>query len=130
MAPDLEKGVVETKYRPGYPSLAAFIASDPDHSIAVYRRFDYLSARNLLYLQSELAELEAQLHTFDQEDLRSSDDDLDNNFARDWKAYRERARDPTSRENKGLDLAIRIREKMKEYRKPSFFIVLATSQLI
>lgn len=48
---------IETKeYLPGYAELAAYISVDPDCQI--YRRFDRLAARNLLYLQSELATLE------------------------------------------------------------------------
>ena len=43
----------------GYPSLAEDISSDPDRTFLVFRRFDKLAVRNLLYLQSELAELEA-----------------------------------------------------------------------
>ncbi|KAF2622485.1 hypothetical protein BU25DRAFT_443147 [Macroventuria anomochaeta] len=42
----------------GFPSLAQFIASDPDHTSLVFRRLDRLAARNLLYIQSELVELE------------------------------------------------------------------------
>jgi hypothetical protein len=45
----------------GFPSLANFIASDHDRTSLVFRRFDKLAARNLLYLQSELAELEARM---------------------------------------------------------------------
>ena len=43
----------------GYPSLAEDISSDPDRTSLVFRRFDRLAVRNLLYLQSELVELEA-----------------------------------------------------------------------
>ena len=43
----------------GYPSLAEDIASDPDRTSLVFRRFDKLAVRNLLYLQSELVEVEA-----------------------------------------------------------------------
>ena len=111
---DREKDAVEVKYIHGYPSLAAFIASDPGHSTAIYRRFDFLSARNLLYLQSELVELEGQLRAFDQEDLQKADCD-ENDIARDWKVFEEKARDPASTEKKRLELAIRIRKKLKEY---------------
>jgi hypothetical protein len=52
------------EYLPGYAELAAYISIDPDFQI--YRRFDRLSARNLLYLQSEMAELE---EWFDQRDI-------------------------------------------------------------
>jgi hypothetical protein len=44
----------------GYPSLTEDIASDPDRTSLVFRRFDKLAVRNLLYLQSELVELEAK----------------------------------------------------------------------
>ena len=40
----------------GYPSLAHFIARDGE--AAIFRRYAGLSARNLLYLQSQLYELE------------------------------------------------------------------------
>ena len=43
----------------GYPSLAEDISSDLDRTSLVFRRFDRLAVRNLLYLQSELVELEA-----------------------------------------------------------------------
>jgi hypothetical protein len=51
----------------GYPQYAAFIATDPDRSTAVYRRFERLAARNLLYLESQLADLEAKQDTLDDE---------------------------------------------------------------
>jgi len=40
MVNDIEKDAVEVVYVKGYPSLAAFIASDHDKSTAIYRRFD------------------------------------------------------------------------------------------
>lgn len=46
-------------YVHGFGSLASFIASDEDHSTSIYKRFDDLASRNLLYFQSELAELAA-----------------------------------------------------------------------
>ena len=48
-----------TQYPMGYPRFAAFVANDEDRSTTIYRRFERLSARNLLYLETELAELEA-----------------------------------------------------------------------
>jgi hypothetical protein len=64
---------VETAHiRPlvGFPSLADLIGSDPDRTSLVFRRFDKLAARNLLYLQSELAELEARLVRWNQSNHR------------------------------------------------------------
>jgi hypothetical protein len=60
----VESGYVDNRrpwnqYTMGYPRYAAFIANDEDRSTTIYRRFERLSARNLLYLETELSELEA-----------------------------------------------------------------------
>lgn len=55
-------------YIDGFPALAAFIASDPDRSTFIYKRFDRLASRNILILQSELADMQSQLDAFDRED--------------------------------------------------------------
>jgi hypothetical protein len=47
----------------GYPRLAAFLSSD--ENFMLYRRFDYLQARLLLYKQDELRELEGELDHLD-----------------------------------------------------------------
>tara|TARA_R110002060_G_scaffold59247_6_gene69119 strand:- start:660 stop:971 length:312 start_codon:yes stop_codon:yes gene_type:complete len=60
MHSDVENDALKVIYLKRYPSLAAFIASDKDKSTAIYRRLDRLSARNLLYLHSELPELQAR----------------------------------------------------------------------
>jgi hypothetical protein len=43
----------------GFPSLAHFMSEDTEG--AIFHKFDRLSARNLLYLQSNLNELRAKL---------------------------------------------------------------------
>jgi hypothetical protein len=60
-----------TRYPMGYPRFAAFIANDEDRSTTIFRRFQRLSARNLLYLESELAYLEAEQDRLDQESRKS-----------------------------------------------------------
>ena len=45
---DLEKGHMTLVPVVDFPSLAGFIASDEDKSTSIYRRFERLSARNLL----------------------------------------------------------------------------------
>jgi hypothetical protein len=62
-----------TPYLSGYPSFAAFIHQDPD--AAIYRKFERLSARNLLYLQSELHDLEGQLQALDREDTEDAENE-------------------------------------------------------
>lgn len=57
----------------GFPRVAHKIASDPDKTAFLFRRFDQLSARNLLYLEAELAELESQQNKFDDQDLIAAD---------------------------------------------------------
>ena len=67
----------------GYPRFAAFISSDEDRSTTIYRRFERLSARNLLYLETELQELEA---TQDRLDASSR---LDQNLASSMQSLEE-----------------------------------------
>ena len=63
LAIDLEQNRSVVRPLDGYPSLAEVISSDPDRTSLVFKRFDKLAVRNLLYLQSELVELEAmQVH--------------------------------------------------------------------
>jgi hypothetical protein len=54
---------VET-YRKGYPEFAAFI--DSSESFRLFRRFGWLRARRLLFLQHGLGKLERQLRQVDQ----------------------------------------------------------------
>jgi hypothetical protein len=49
----------------GYGLVSEFISSDAD--LNIFRRFLALNARNILYLQSELMELEARLEQLDEE---------------------------------------------------------------
>ena len=114
MAKDSEKHVGEIGYVRGYPSLAAFIASDCDKSTAIYRRFDRLAARDLLYMQSELVELEAKQDAFDTEDLRGTLEDKDG--ARSWQALKRRATESgDTREKERLEVIQDIRKKLKDY---------------
>ena len=60
-----------TQHVMGYPRFASFISNDEDRSTTIYRRFERLAARNLLYLETELQELES---TSDQLDASSKID--------------------------------------------------------
>ena len=109
-----EDGKIEIRYIKGYPSLAAFIASDRDKSTAIYRRFDRLSARNLLYLQSELVELEARQDRYDAEDLERPTQEKAS--ARNWQTFKEKAAETNNVcEKERMELALDIRAKIKEY---------------
>lgn len=96
----------------GYPTFAEFIARDRD--AAIYRRFERLSARNLLYQQSELHELERQLQELDHEDAK----DINNQAARKAAVYWERFINDTSEEGEARrSLQAKIKAKLKEYHK-------------
>lgn len=98
---------------PGYPSFAHFVSQDGD--AAIYRRYESLSARNLLYFQSELHELEGQLEELDAADVkeRDFDDDEPRKIARLWHRY---ARADNQRALRHRALQAKIRAKIKEYR--------------
>ncbi|KAL8853049.1 MAG: hypothetical protein Q9221_002079 [Calogaya cf. arnoldii] len=50
----------------GYPQLASTISSQPDSVLKpVYRKFETLNNRILLYLQDEISELESDIHDLD-----------------------------------------------------------------
>ena len=49
-----------------YRTFTSFMTSDPE--LLIFRRFDHINVRNLLYLQSELMALEARLKECDEQD--------------------------------------------------------------
>ncbi|KAL2786083.1 hypothetical protein BJX66DRAFT_313489 [Aspergillus keveii] len=120
MSPDLEHNGLELHYVKGFPSLAQFIARDYDHSTFILKRFDELTARNLLYLQSELADLQALQEQYDREDVKASWEAKEGR--RDWEKFKSRA-DPNSgtefsqEEQKRMDLALKIRKTLREYKE-------------
>ena len=72
---DTEAAESESEYPNGFASLAAFIASDPDSTSAIFRRFQRLATRNLLHLQSRLQKLEADMDELDGQVLHTGDKD-------------------------------------------------------
>ena len=115
MSDDTEKGR-QCSQPIGFAGLADFIASDKEHSTSIYRQFERISARNILYIQSELRELELQQDAFDREDAAGDDDALAS--AMEWELLRERAEDPNNgKDIQRLELIKKIREKVKEYRE-------------
>ena len=98
-----------------YPSFADFIASDPE--LSVFKRFNYLSSRNLLYLQSELLDLQTQLQDFDEEDYNGMDGEILLS-AKCWETFTARAKESQHpREKERMDTIRKIRISMKEYQE-------------
>lgn len=108
---DLEAMSTAHRHLEGYPSFSKFIAKDKD--AAIYRKFENLSSRNLLYLQSELHDLERQLEIIDREDAKNIDNERAQRAARYWTHFSEDS------DNQALvrrTLQGNIRVKIKEYR--------------
>ncbi|KAL8730387.1 MAG: hypothetical protein Q9181_004684 [Wetmoreana brouardii] len=96
----------------GYPSFAHFIARDSD--AAIYRKYSHLSARNLLYLQSELHELEERLKNLDKEDGKDTHNEEAQKAARNWNYYSD-PRNERACQHRALQKEIRA--KIKEYHE-------------
>ncbi|KAH6851651.1 hypothetical protein B0T12DRAFT_484158 [Alternaria alternata] len=106
----------------GFPSLAAFIASDPDHTSLVFRRFDRLAARNLLYLQSELAELQAKQDEYDAQDQGLGMGNFHaKECAMNWESFRDASEANNDQQKERMKLVVDIRGKLKEYREALMF---------
>jgi hypothetical protein len=99
-----------TRRLEGYPTFAAFIARDRD--AAIYRKFEHMSARSLLYLQSELHELEGKLEGLDDADSKSSSFETEA-VGRAWHHYNSETNE-RGKEHRQLQAEIKI--KLKEYR--------------
>ena len=112
---DVEKVPIDDR-KNGYASLASFIALDPDNETFIYRKFDELSARNLLYLQSELLYLERKLKRLDDEVRRTDDPDVQD-AARTWEELIRQVDDGEPNAQEKMNLIIQMRAKIKEYRK-------------
>ena len=122
-AGDVEKANRKPKPINGFPRVASKIASDPDKTSTIYRRFDRLSARNLLFLEAEIAEFEALQDEYDVTDLKHQDD-MTINCHSDWREFVKYADEKHAdgkfaqpRQRGRMELALKIKEKLKEYRK-------------
>ena len=91
----------------GNPSLADFLAQDPDHETYVFRKFKKLAVRNLLYLQGELSALEEQVEALEHGAAKSDDPEVHLSM-RSWRVLDENAQKP-GREG---SLEHRLREVM------------------
>ncbi|MCJ1382292.1 hypothetical protein MMC17_005405 [Xylographa soralifera] len=101
----------------GFPTVAHFITQDQDNTSTIYRRFDSLSARSLLYLQSYLQRLEADQTTLDDEVLKTYDRDS-KDAASSWEAFEDFARDGLhDLEKRRMELAKEIKTALREYHE-------------
>jgi hypothetical protein len=111
-SPDIELGLQQPPLD-GYAEVSEFIAGDPDNETFVFRRFHKTSARNLLYLQAEILELERRQEEYDRE---QADMELAQ-AGRRWETFARNAKIPDREgEQLRMELAREIRVKIKEYR--------------
>ncbi|KAF2261205.1 hypothetical protein CC78DRAFT_546846 [Lojkania enalia] len=93
----------------GYPMLAAKMELQPE--VSLYRRFGGLNARNLLYLQAEIAILEKDLYEFEVEDNK---DNLGEKryYAESWFWLSQSQNDG---DTKQLNTVLKLRELLSQY---------------
>lgn len=99
----------------GFAQVARWVALDPDKETSIYRKFDELAARNLLYLQSELLVLENKLDQLDRNDAKSDDMDLADAIMT-WETLERQYNTGSEKARVRMDLIVKIRAKLKEYR--------------
>lgn len=107
--------IAPTPQKEGFADVARWISLDPDNETFIYRRFNQLAARNLLYLQSELLALEKQLDELDKNDAFSDDMTLKDS-ARTWEILTELYENGNTEAKARMDLIVKMRAKLKEYR--------------
>ncbi|KAK9790475.1 putative DUF6594 domain-containing protein [Seiridium cardinale] len=105
----------------GFPRVANKIASDPDRTGTIYRRFDRLASRALLLMEAEIAELEALQDKYDEED-RLRGDRLSGESRSKWSTFEKQASEKDNNgimvnpaEAKRMELAMVIRDKLEKY---------------
>ncbi|KAK5090277.1 hypothetical protein LTR05_000448 [Lithohypha guttulata] len=99
-------------YSHGYQKLSCLMAKLPE--FAIYRRFGRLNSLNLLYLQSELHDLEETLYKISQPIACSTDKRI-RMADLGWRALSNT--DKAGPHNEQYKLVLRIREVLKEYNE-------------
>jgi hypothetical protein len=100
----------------GFAALSSWIVSDRDQELLVFRKFGEISARNLLYLQSELLSIEARLKAWDKKVQSSNNTSLEE-VAETWEMTIEQANAGNPEAKELLELMNQLRAKIKEYRR-------------
>ena len=109
----------------GYAAAASFVASDSDHESFIFRKFNELTARNLLDMHSELVVLQEQQRSLDEAVLSSNENGYDDKLCSSmWKWEDFRANLGTHEEvKKRKGLSDEISEKLQRYRSASLYVV-------
>lgn len=120
MSTDIELALQE-KRRGGYTTAAEWLARDADNETLVFRKFDKLAALNLLYLQSEILDIENRVERMHQAAVANGSDLDLQETARRWETLIKQATegDPRFRHDAKvrMQLVWDLRAKIKEYRE-------------
>jgi hypothetical protein len=99
------------EYPLGYPRLAAQMNLLPE--TAIFRRFGFLNAQNLLYLQAELTTLEDHLRRYQRDDSLNTTGNK-SQYGLSWYWLEQSAEDGDTLQ---LDLVLKIRKTINEYSR-------------
>ncbi|KAK4148891.1 hypothetical protein C8A00DRAFT_47387 [Chaetomidium leptoderma] len=88
----------------GFARVAEWIALDPDNEPFVFRKFDKLAARNLLYLQAQIISLEKELEEWDKDVV-----------PRSWEQLVEQNK--AGKHGRHMSLIVEIRQALKDYHE-------------
>ncbi|KAJ3479225.1 hypothetical protein NLG97_g8370 [Lecanicillium saksenae] len=102
--------------RGGFPHLARKMATMPDYETFIFRKFDRLSARNLLHLESKLAYLEWKLDRADEQAAVSQDNETLRSI-RVWEAFEDNSKYTGRLEQSRMQIAEDIRDALREYQE-------------
>jgi len=94
----------------GFTALTDFLATDPDRATSFFKIYHRSSIEDLLYLEAELAELNAELESHARQDLHGTIEDQQ--CARSWKKLVE-STNPRQQQKRALIL--KRRALMREY---------------
>lgn len=94
-----------------FKTFAEYLATDDE--LLIFRRFNTLNARSLLYYQSELLSLEKELENFDQEDIDDGSIEVMLS-AKCWETFSAKAVEH-AREFARLEVVRRIQETTYKY---------------
>lgn len=116
---DTEKSSQPPEYLEGFAEFAQYLGSSSE--LALFRRFDVVSTRNLLYLQAQLLSVEAQLEHQDDLDMKVSRLGGDESMkvllaAKDWASFRLQSKEDDI-QNAKMETVMELRKLMKEYRE-------------
>ena len=110
-----ESGGNKKRLPNGFATVTNEIVKDRDHGWQIYKRFDRLATRNLLYLQGKLSDLEQRQAALD-ENILTHGDTTSKEGATSWQDLAELARiDERKKESEMMSLTLEIQRTLQVY---------------